>query len=48
MVGVEVAEGGDGYGDPWRAYLKRLCPALSSHWVHCTLIRCNGTLDPRM
>ena len=34
--------------EPWRAYLKRLSPAPSSHWGSCTLFRCAGTRDPRM
>ena len=48
MVGIGVDEGGGGYGDPWRAYLKRLSPFLSSHWGRCTLIRCDRTLYPCM
>ena len=34
--------------DPLRAYLKSFVPVPSSHWVQCTLIRCAGTLYPRM
>ena len=33
---------------PWRAYLKRLSPPPSSHWVQCTLIQCADNRDPCM
>ena len=32
----------------WCAYLWRFSPAPSSHWGRFMLIRCDGTLDPRM
>ena len=37
-----------GLGISWRAYLKRLIPAPSSHCGYRTLILCAGNLDPRM
>ena len=48
IQGNEVYRGVGCLWDPWRAYLKRLSPAPSSHWGRCTLIRCASTRDPCM